>query len=165
MGLTKLANIEVDVSDDTPLNRSKGVIRTRELDDTDEAEIVDELRSQGVIAAKRMIIRKNDRLIRTGTYILTFGLPTVPSRIRLGYTIVGVDVFIPSPLRCFKCQRFGHGQNSCRGNQVVVSQFNGTSTPKGSYSAKIGDNDCNVSSSRYSLSTALCESNSLSGQV
>ncbi len=37
--------------------------------------------------------------------------------------------------------------------------------PIGSYSAKTGDNDCNVSSSRYSLRTALCESNSLSGQV
>ncbi len=48
---------------------------------------------------------------------------------------------------------------------MVVSQFNGTSTPKGSYSAKTGDNDCNVNSSRYSLSTALYESNSLSGQV
>ncbi len=48
---------------------------------------------------------------------------------------------------------------------VVVSQFNGTSTPKGSYSAKTGDNDCNVNPSRYSLSTALCESNSLSGKV
>ncbi len=29
---------------------------------------------------------------------------------------------------------------------VVVSQFNGTSTPKGSYSAKTGDNDRNVNS-------------------
>ncbi len=48
---------------------------------------------------------------------------------------------------------------------VVVSQFNGTSTPKGSYSAKTGDNDCNVNSSRHCLSTALCESNALSGQV
>ncbi len=41
---------------------------------------------------------------------------------------------------------------------VVVSQFNGTSTPKGSYSAKTGDNDCNANSSRYSLRNALCES-------
>ncbi len=41
---------------------------------------------------------------------------------------------------------------------VVISQFNGTSTPKGSYSAKTGDNDCSVNSSRYSLRTALCES-------
>ncbi len=36
---------------------------------------------------------------------------------------------------------------------VVVSQFNGTSTPKGSYSAKTIDNDCNVNLSRYSLKT------------
>ncbi len=39
-----------------------------------------------------------------------------------------------------------------------VSEFNGTPTPKGSYRAKTGDNDCNINSSRYSLSTALCES-------
>ncbi len=40
----------------------------------------------------------------------------------------------------------------------VCSKFNGTSTPKGSYRAKTGDNDYNVNSSRHSLSTALCES-------
>ncbi len=41
---------------------------------------------------------------------------------------------------------------------VSVIKFNGTSTPKGSYRAKTGDNDYNVNSSRYSPSTALCES-------
>ncbi len=41
---------------------------------------------------------------------------------------------------------------------MMVWEFNGTSTPKGSYSAKTGDNDCNVNSSRYSRRTALCES-------
>ena len=40
----------------------------------------------------------------------------------------------------------------------MVSQFNGTSTPKGSHSTKTGDNDCNVNSNGYSLRTALCES-------
>ncbi len=40
----------------------------------------------------------------------------------------------------------------------MLSKFNGTSTPKGSYRAKTGDNDSNVNSSRYSLSIALCES-------
>ncbi len=43
-------------------------------------------------------------------------------------------------------------------SEWVLSKFNGTLTPKGSYRAKTGDNDCNVNSSRYSLSTALCES-------
>ncbi len=52
-----------------------------------------------------------------------------------------------------------------RVSEWVISQFNGTSTPKGSYRAKTGDNDCNVNSSRYTLRTALCESNSLPGQV
>ncbi len=40
----------------------------------------------------------------------------------------------------------------------MLSKFNGTSTPIGSYRAKTGENYCNVNSSRYSLSTALCES-------
>ncbi len=40
----------------------------------------------------------------------------------------------------------------------VLSKFNGTPTPKGSHRAKTGDNDSNVNSSGYSLSTALCES-------
>ncbi len=40
----------------------------------------------------------------------------------------------------------------------MLSKFNGTLTPKGSYRAKTGDNDCNVNSSHDSLSTALCES-------
>ncbi len=38
----------------------------------------------------------------------------------------------------------------------MLSKFNGTSTSKGSYRAKTGDDDYNVNSSRYSLSTALC---------
>ncbi len=40
----------------------------------------------------------------------------------------------------------------------MLSKFHGTSTPKGSYRAKTGDNDCNINSSRYSPRTALCES-------
>ncbi len=46
----------------------------------------------------------------------------------------------------------------------MISKFNATSTPKGSYSAETGDNDCNVNSNRYSLRTALW-AHSLSGQV
>ncbi len=45
-----------------------------------------------------------------------------------------------------------------RVSELVLSKFNGISTPKGSYRAKTGDTDCNVNSSRYSLNTALCES-------
>ncbi len=40
----------------------------------------------------------------------------------------------------------------------MLSKFNGTPTPKWSYRAKTGDNDCNINSGHYSLRTALCES-------
>ncbi len=43
-------------------------------------------------------------------------------------------------------------------SEWVLSKFNGTSTPKGSYRAETSDNDSNVNSSRYGLRTALCES-------
>ncbi len=49
-------------------------------------------------------------------------------------------------------------RSQIRWSEGVISHFNGTSTPKGSFCAKTGDNDCNVNSSRYSLKTALCES-------
>ncbi len=60
------------------------------------------------------------------------------------------------------CGNMASMSSWCRHDQMpvsewVISKFNGTSTPKGSYRAKTGDNDCNVHSSHYSLSTALCE--------
>ena len=26
-----------------------------------------------------------------------------------------IDMFMPNPLRCFKCQRFGNGKSTCKG--------------------------------------------------
>ena len=32
-----------------------------------------------------------------------------------------VDPYIPSPLRCFKCQKFGHRRDFCRSSTAVCS--------------------------------------------
>ena len=38
--------------------------------------------------------------------------------IRVGYYRVAVSQFIPSPVRCYKCQKFGHTKFNCRKNEV-----------------------------------------------
>ena len=38
----------------------------------------------------------------------------IPKRVSLGYTSYHVSLFVPQPLRCYKCQRYGHGTGSCR---------------------------------------------------
>ncbi|GFX84332.1 uncharacterized protein TNCV_4134431 [Trichonephila clavipes] len=47
--------------------------------------------------------------------------PKLRSNIKAGYLNCKLRPYIPNPLRCFKCQRFGHSQNSCRG-QLTCSR-------------------------------------------
>ena len=47
-------------------------------------------------------------------YILTFSKPSPPEKLRIGYLSVHMDLFIPNLLSCFKCQRYGHGRDSCK---------------------------------------------------
>jgi hypothetical protein len=107
-------NIPINVSAHKTLNTKKGVVRSRDLLDCDEAEIVENLRHQGVTEAKRIIITRNGAKVRTGTLILTFALPSLPSHIKCGYLNIPVDLYIPNPLRCFKCQQFGHHRANCK---------------------------------------------------
>ncbi|XP_048256961.1 uncharacterized protein LOC125382710 [Haliotis rufescens] len=108
-------NVEIAVSIHKYLNSCRGIIRDRArcLSDMSEEEITVELKSQGVTSVKRFTRKDNDRIVPTTTYLLTFACPKVPTSIKAGYFNIGVDVYIPNPLRCFKCQKFGHGAKSC----------------------------------------------------
>ncbi|GFX07757.1 hypothetical protein TNCV_4160261 [Trichonephila clavipes] len=44
--------------------------------------------------------------------------PKLPSKIKAGYLNCEVRPYIPNPLRCFKCQRFGHSQTSYSGQHT-----------------------------------------------
>ncbi|XP_055928713.1 uncharacterized protein LOC129959844 [Argiope bruennichi] len=80
----------------------------------EEEEILKELK-KGVTHVRRISIRRNGELHKTKHLILTFGFPKLPEHIKAGYMRLPVRPYIPSPLRCFKCQRFGHSKTSCRG--------------------------------------------------
>ena len=100
----------------TGLNKSRAILFDRDIDlyGIPEQEIQSEL-SKGVVSVKCFTKKRNDLIEPTNTYLLTFGMPTLPTNIQVGLYQMKIDMFVPNPLRCLKCQRFGHGQNTCRG--------------------------------------------------
>ncbi len=73
---------------------------------------------QGVTEVKRITIRKDGQIIETNTFILTFATPVPLDQIKAGYLNIEVRPYVPNPLRCFNCQKYGHGKNSCKGQLV-----------------------------------------------
>lgn len=65
---------------------------------------------------RRITTRKDGKIIETKHLILTFSTPTLPKSLKAGYLNCSIRPYIPNPLRCFQCQRFGHSKASCRGN-------------------------------------------------
>ena len=59
------------------------------------------------------------RTIQINTYILSFNRLQLPSVIDMGYLRVRVEKYIPSPLRCARCQKFGHHFSKCRNSTAI----------------------------------------------
>ncbi|XP_046562612.1 uncharacterized protein LOC124271506 [Haliotis rubra] len=118
LSLKQFVNTKVVVSVHKTLNSTRGIIRDRArcLTDMSEEEIAAELKSQGVTAVKRFTKKQHDGTIsKTNTYLFTFSLSVLPKSIKAGYFNISVEVYIPNPLRCYNCQKFGHGSKFCRG--------------------------------------------------
>ncbi|XP_071114712.1 uncharacterized protein [Haliotis cracherodii] len=154
LSITTFANIAVDVSPHKTLNSCRGIVRDRArcLSDMSEQEIADELKSQGVTGVKRFTMKSRDgNIIPSNTYLLTFTLSALPTSIKAGYLNIGVEVYVPNPLRCFKCQKFGHGSRSCA--HSVVCQRCGASHDSTDCSAEIKCSNCK---GQHLASSRLC---------
>ena len=64
--------------------------------------------------------------METNTLLLTFNTVNVPKSLKIFYRIVPVDVYVPNPLRCFNCQRFGHHESNCPVDIGSVCEKSGT---------------------------------------
>ncbi|GFV47974.1 uncharacterized protein TNCV_2295541 [Trichonephila clavipes] len=114
-------NSPVTVSPHKTLNSCRGVISEPDLLSTPDAEILEGFSDQGVIQVRRITIKRDSNIIPTKHIILTFNKPKLPTAVKAGYLNCKIRPYIPNPLRCFKCQRFGHSQTSCRG-QLTCSR-------------------------------------------
>ncbi|GBN60462.1 hypothetical protein AVEN_176756-1 [Araneus ventricosus] len=118
--LEKIGNIAVKVTPHRTLNHSRGVISESEFQRDLEEDLLDCLKDQKVIAVRRITIKRNNQNFPTKHLILTFNTPVLPKSVKIAYINCPVRHFIPNPLRCFKCQRFGHTITACRGKQICA---------------------------------------------
>lgn len=116
--MTHIGEFEIIVEPHRTLNSVKGVITCSDLLNCDTEEILDNMKDQGVIAVKRIsTVRKGD----TASLILTFQAFKLPERVSAGWYSLRVRPYIPAPLRCFNCQRFGHMSNTCQNSKLCPS--------------------------------------------
>ena len=66
------------------------------------------------------MVRRNDILVPTNTFILTFRKHTLPQSIKVGYLNSPIGPYVPNPLHCFRCKKYGHGQNTCRNKMTCA---------------------------------------------
>ena len=116
--MEKFHNLKCCAYPQAKSNTSNGIVRSKELSQATLEEIKMTFKKQGIKEYRRVTICQNDETIQTHTYILAFEKPSIPKEIRIGYTIERVEQYIQAPLRCFKCQKFGHYKEIYRGRQV-----------------------------------------------
>lgn len=119
LSMTSLGGIVgVSVKIHPTLNQSKGVITCRDLLYESEENITNALAKQHVISTQRIKRKIDGNLIDTHSLILTFRTPDIPDTIQAAFYNLKVRPYIPSPLRCTNCQRFGHSRGRCRTERI-----------------------------------------------
>ncbi|XP_044741119.1 uncharacterized protein LOC123302309 [Chrysoperla carnea] len=131
--MTQLGEFEVDIKPHGTLNSSKGVIVCRDLLNSTIEEIREGLKLQGVLDVRRMTTKRDGKVMETATYLLTFNTPNLPKTFKAAIHRLEVRPYIPAPMRCFKCQRFGHTASRCTKEEICVcgkAVHDGTDCPQ-----------------------------------
>lgn len=103
------------------LNLSKAKIYCPALIDLPEDEIKAGLEDQGVTEVRKIKKWKDGNLINTPLHILSYNCPEIPKYVKVGYLQIETTLYIPSPLRCTTCQKYGHGKKRCADVQGVAT--------------------------------------------
>ena len=161
--LKMIHNIKVVVSKPVNLNTCKGVITCRDLRDMAEADIVECMKDQDVVGAKIITrLDENKQRVRTNSVILSFAKAKVPEKINVGYERISVRQYVPLPMRCFKCQKFGHGSMRCKSIKTICGRCTGEHDSK---DCKLTPKCMNCSGDHPSYDRKNCESYKLETEI
>lgn len=70
-----------------------------------------------VLSVKRLQATRNGEKMDSPSVLLEFKEQVLPERVMIGYMSFYVREYVPPPVRCYKCQRYGHIAKICKGKQ------------------------------------------------
>ncbi|XP_043218404.1 vegetative cell wall protein gp1-like [Amphibalanus amphitrite] len=114
LAITRVAGAEVRAWVPPHLNQSQGSIFAPSLQPLSIPELEEGFRRVGVRGVYRP--PRSPKIL-----ILTFDTPQPPASVRAAYLSFPVRPIPPKPLRCRRCQRYGHRQQHCRAPHPVCS--------------------------------------------
>ncbi|XP_055543779.1 uncharacterized protein LOC129729294 [Wyeomyia smithii] len=118
---TLAGEIGIKICEHPTLNQSRGTIHCPDLISLKDEGILEGLKESHVVAVRRMTrITKEKKSEDTGTFILTFNLSQIPLTMDVGFYNCRVRQYVPAPLRCTNCLKFGPKADQCRGNKVCA---------------------------------------------
>ena len=117
--LKNLGEFKVEVEPHKTLNYVKGVISHPDLAKSDREEVIKHLKPVGVTDAYCVSKMIDGERRKTGHIILTFRLPERPKELKAGFLLCTVYPYIPNPMRCYRCQKFGHLSGFCKVKDAI----------------------------------------------
>ena len=118
--LTKIGDCDVQVTYDNKLNFVQGVVNSADLGEHDVEDLLVDFKNYGVTKIHRFTKKGRDgTIINTNSYLLTFDSTTLPEIVSCTWIRCPVRLYIPEPMRCYKCQHFGHTTKRCRKTWVT----------------------------------------------
>lgn len=94
----------------------RGVISGIPLRESTDA-VKENITNAKITDVKRLKTKRDGVVTDSLSMVLTFDEIKLPERVFIGYMSYEVKMYIPPPLRCYKCQRFGHVAAVYKGKQ------------------------------------------------
>lgn len=113
LACTKLGDIPVVFTPHKNLNSVQGLIFHRDLLLQTDDELRADLERRGVRFVRRVQRGPKNNKVDTGAFILAFDGDVLPEKVKVMVYRCIVKPYIPPPMRCFRCYKFGHMSSRC----------------------------------------------------
>jgi hypothetical protein len=103
----------VKVTEHNDLNQVKGSVYCEEIMQENLDELKDRLKNHNVTDVRRVTKMVDGNPVNTPLHILTFSSSKLEETLKVGWRVLKLRKYYPSPLKCTKCLVLGHTKKNC----------------------------------------------------